>query len=82
MSNRPRRYRSDLNFLMEKHLREAGIEIPFPQRDINFRNALKVEMDSVGQDRPSESGREDGSIPARSTSLRHAGGEPRPADAD
>lgn len=38
MSHRPRRFRSDLNFLIEKHLREAGIEIPNPQRDIYIRS--------------------------------------------
>src|SRR6202023_325287 len=44
MSYRPRRYRSDLNFAIEKKLREAGIEIPSPQRDIHIRGgALKVE---------------------------------------
>jgi small-conductance mechanosensitive channel len=31
MSHRPRRYRSDLNFAIDKKFREAGIEIPFPQ---------------------------------------------------
>lgn len=44
MSYRPRRYRSDLNFAIEKKLREAGIEIPSPQRDIHIRGGvLKVE---------------------------------------
>ena len=44
MSHRPRRYRSDLNFAIEKKLREAGIEIPFPQRDLNIRSGvLRVE---------------------------------------
>src|SRR5262249_59238056 len=44
MSNRPRRYRSDLNFAISRKLREAGIEIPFPQRDLNIRSGqLKVE---------------------------------------
>ena len=38
MSYRPRRYKSDLNFLIEKHLREAGIEIPNPQRDVHIRS--------------------------------------------
>jgi small-conductance mechanosensitive channel len=43
MSHRPRRYRSDLNFAIEKKLREAGIEIPFPQREIRIREgALKM----------------------------------------
>ena len=44
MSSRPRRYRSDLNFAIEHKLREAGIEIPNPQRDLHFRSGvLKVE---------------------------------------
>jgi small-conductance mechanosensitive channel len=29
---------SDLNFAIEKGLREAGIEIPFPQRDLHLRS--------------------------------------------
>jgi small-conductance mechanosensitive channel len=44
MSYRPRRYRSDLNFAVEQKLREAGIEIAFPQRDLHIRDGvLKVE---------------------------------------
>jgi len=44
MSYRPRRYRSDLNFAMEHKLREAGIEIAFPQRDLHIRGGvLKVQ---------------------------------------
>jgi small-conductance mechanosensitive channel len=44
MSYRPRRYRSDLNFAIEQKFREAGIEIAFPQRDIQIRDGvLKVE---------------------------------------
>jgi small-conductance mechanosensitive channel len=43
MSYRPRRYRSDLNFAIEKKLRKAGIKIPNPQRDIHIRSgALHV----------------------------------------
>jgi potassium efflux system protein len=38
MSHRPSRFKSDLNFAIEKTLREAGIEIPFPQRDIHIRS--------------------------------------------
>ena len=38
MSNRPSRFKSDLNFAIEQKLREAGIEIPFPQRDIHIRS--------------------------------------------
>ena len=50
-SSRPRSYKSDLNFLIEKHLREAGIEIPYPQRDLHIRSGvLKVENASTGPD--------------------------------
>ena len=43
-SYRPRSFRSDLNFAIEKKLREAGIEIAFPQRDLHIRSGtLKVE---------------------------------------
>ena len=48
MSYRPRRFRSDLNFLIEKHLREAGIAIPYPQRDIHFPDGkVAVELTSA-----------------------------------
>jgi small-conductance mechanosensitive channel len=44
MSHRPRRYRSDLNFAIHEKLCEAGIEIPFPQRDLNIRGGVvKIE---------------------------------------
>src|SRR5437870_1484874 len=44
MSARPSRYRSDLNFAIAQKLREAGIELPFPQRDLHIRSGvLKVE---------------------------------------
>lgn len=39
MSYQPRRFRSDLNFAIERKLRAAGIEIPFPQRDLWIRSA-------------------------------------------
>ncbi len=43
MSHRPSRFKSDLNFAIEEKLREAGIEIPFPQRDLHIRSgALKT----------------------------------------
>ncbi|HET9417932.1 MAG TPA: mechanosensitive ion channel domain-containing protein [Chthoniobacterales bacterium] len=49
MSYRPRRFKSDLNYLIEKHLRAAGIEIPNPQRDLHIRSGvLRVEnVDSL-----------------------------------
>ena len=44
MSHRPRRYTSDLNFAIDKKLREAGIAIPFPQRELTIRSGvLKIE---------------------------------------
>jgi small-conductance mechanosensitive channel len=46
MSHRPRRFRSDLNFAIEKNLREAGIEIPFPQRDLRIRSGV-LKVDSL-----------------------------------
>src|SRR5213080_3364010 len=52
MSYKPRRYRSDLNFLIYKHLNGAGIEIPNPQRDLHIRDGvIKVEGTEVGTPR-------------------------------
>lgn len=53
MSHRPRRFKSDLNFLIEKHLREAGIEIPNPQRDVYIRSgSLSVTQSSDARKEP------------------------------
>ncbi len=38
MAPKPRRFRSELNFAMEKKLRENQIEIPFPHRDLHVRS--------------------------------------------
>src|SRR5467141_997579 len=44
MSHRPSRFKSDLNFAIEEHLRAAGIRIPYPQRDLHMRSGvLKAE---------------------------------------
>ena len=43
MSYRPRRFRSDLYFAIERKLREAGIEIPFPQRDVHVRTVASMD---------------------------------------
>jgi len=52
MSYRPRRFKSDLNFLIDKHLRAAGIEIPNPQRDLHIRSGvLKVQNVDAAKDR-------------------------------
>jgi small-conductance mechanosensitive channel len=56
MSARPSRYRSDLNFAIEKKFREAGIEIAFPQRDLHIRSGvLKVERAGLETTKRSES---------------------------
>ena len=53
MSHRPARYRSDLNFAIHRKLQEAGIEIPFPQRDLNIRSGtLKIESTRARKDPP------------------------------
>jgi small-conductance mechanosensitive channel len=38
MTSKPRRFRSELNFAMERKLRENHIEVPFPQRDLHLRS--------------------------------------------
>jgi small-conductance mechanosensitive channel len=44
MSDRPSRYRSDLNFAITEKFHEVGIEFPFPQRDVHIKDGvLKVE---------------------------------------
>jgi len=40
MSYKPRRFKSDLNYLIYKHLTAAGIEIPNPQRDLHIRDGV------------------------------------------
>jgi small-conductance mechanosensitive channel len=44
MSYRPRRFRSDLNFAIDRAFRDDQIELPFPQQDVNIRQGtLRVE---------------------------------------
>lgn len=45
MTHTPRRFRSELNFLIEHALREANIEIPFPQRVVHLRPPPPPERD-------------------------------------
>jgi len=42
MTAKPRRFRSELYYAMEKKLRECGIEIPFPQLDLHLRSGAFV----------------------------------------
>jgi small-conductance mechanosensitive channel len=56
MSYRPRSYRSDLNFAIERKFREAGIEIAFPQRDLHIRSGV-LKVENVGG-KDSQAGRD------------------------
>jgi len=38
MAHSPRRFRSELNFAIERKLRENNIQIPFPQRDLHLKS--------------------------------------------
>lgn len=49
MLTSPRRFRSDLNFAIEKALRENGIQIPFPQRDLHLRSGALVVATEHGE---------------------------------
>jgi small-conductance mechanosensitive channel len=44
MTHRPGIFKSDLNFAIWDKLKAAGIEIPFPQRDLHVKESLKVEI--------------------------------------
>jgi small-conductance mechanosensitive channel len=37
---------SDINRAINAAFKKQGIEIPFPQRDVNFRGPLRIERDS------------------------------------
>jgi small-conductance mechanosensitive channel len=54
---RPLRLKSDLYFAIEKCLRENGIEIPFPQRDLHIRSG-RVELGGAVETSPSSSSRD------------------------
>jgi small-conductance mechanosensitive channel len=44
--NRRRHVTSDINRAINAAFNKLGIEIPFPQRDVNFRGPLQIERDS------------------------------------
>src|SRR6516225_8153733 len=48
MSARPSRYRSDINFAIAAKFREAGIEFPFPQRDVHIRDGV-IKLEKVAK---------------------------------
>ena len=45
---RMRALRSEIYFRAWEELKKEGVEIPFPQRDVWFKNPLKVEIDERG----------------------------------
>lgn len=49
MTTRPKRYMSELNFAIEKKLRENYVEIPFPQRDIHIRSGVLETKKAAGE---------------------------------
>jgi small-conductance mechanosensitive channel len=51
MSYKPRRFKSDLNYLIYKHLTAANIEIPNPQRDLHIRSGV-LKLDSTALTAP------------------------------
>src|SRR5437660_7262564 len=53
MSARPSRYRSDLNFAIDHKFREAGIELPFPQRDLHIRDGV-IKLEKVAKNEMAE----------------------------
>jgi len=57
MSYKPRRFRSDLNFLIYKHLTAAGIEIPNPQRDVHIRDGV-IKVENVIENEPARQRRQ------------------------
>lgn len=72
MSHRPSRFKSDLNFAIEEKLREAGIEIPFPQRDIRIRSG-SVRAEEEGAQLESPSGSDARSFQSKREPMVHGG---------
>jgi small-conductance mechanosensitive channel len=56
MAHSPRRFRSELNFAIERKLRENNIQIPFPQRDIHLRSGTFVLQTNAAASHETESG--------------------------
>jgi len=53
MSDRPSRYRSDLNFAIADKFHEIGIEFPFPQHDVHIRDGM-LKVENVAAKQPAE----------------------------
>ena len=52
MTHSPRRFRSELNFTLERKLRENNIEMPFPQRDLHIKSGAFVLQNSPAPNDP------------------------------
>jgi len=49
MTATPIHFTSEMNFIIEQKLREHGIEIPFPQRDLHVRSGLPESRAAAGK---------------------------------
>ena len=49
MTATPIHFTSEMNFIIEQKLRENGIEIPFPQRDLHVRSGLPATQGLSGE---------------------------------
>jgi len=65
--------KSDLNFAIDKAFREAGIEIPFPQRDLHLREGLPLKLEPTSETASGET------APAPEPKTAEAGTEPQAA---
>jgi small-conductance mechanosensitive channel len=74
MTSKPRRFRSELNYAIERKLRENHIEISFPQRDLHLRSGNFV-LQAPGSSLPGDPKPE----PARENSGQEDHGE-RPSE--
>ncbi len=78
MTFKPRRFRSDLNYAIERKLRENGIRVPFPQRDLHLhwddagstdhaitRNGAPLDLDAPQEDKDEQNDHQQTQPPAR-----------------
>jgi small-conductance mechanosensitive channel len=49
MTAKPRRFRSELYYALERKLRQCNIEVPFPQRELHLRNGAFL-LQSTGEE--------------------------------
>lgn len=52
MTHSPRRFRSELNFAIERKLRKNNIQIPFPQRDLHLKSGNLVLQNPPSKEPP------------------------------